>query len=317
MSLVNTSLRFLAVVITFFGMSVSVTAEPVRKALIIGNAKYTQVSALKNSVNDAVLIDKTLRARGFQTTVLTDATRRQMQTSIQEFAQQLDSNSVGLFYYAGHGVEIGGTNFLLPVDANIKSEADVEYEAVDANRILSVFKRSNNGLNLMILDACRDNPFSSDASRSLLGQRGLVRMQPASGSLVLYAAEPGHVASDNPNGSNGLFTLNLVDSIEQPGLKIEEVFKRTALKVRNASGNKQTPYQEGVIFGDFIFTKSHGSVNPPVAPPPLVSPPLASDNELEFWNEVSRVNTADAYKQYLEQFPKGIFSMIALMKLEN
>jgi len=236
----------------------SSAAERVRKALIVGNAEYSGIPKLKNSVNDAVLIDETLRARGFETTLLTNATKRQMTEAAQEFAKGLDSNSVGLFYFAGHGLEVNGRNYLVPVDASIESEADIEFESVDAGRILSIFKIANNGLNLMILDACRNNPFIEGDSRSVLLKSGLAAMRPATGSLVLYATEPGNVASDNVHGKNGLFTKSLVESIKQPGLKIEDVFKRTAINVRKESANTQTPYIEGVILGDFVFTAGGG-----------------------------------------------------------
>jgi len=236
------------------------SAERSRQALIIGNAAYQidGVPELKNAVNDAVLMDKTLRDIGFQTTLLTNTTKQQMKQAIGKFAQRLDTDSVGLFYYAGHGVEVNGRNYLVPIDAGFTHESQVEHDAVDASRVLSAFKSANNGLNLMILDACRNDPFIQSSSRSI-ERGGLAAMRPASGSLVLYATEPGDVASDNPHGQNGLFTKNLVESIKQPGLKIEDVYKRTAINVRDESGKKQTPYLEGSILGDFIFTEDDSS----------------------------------------------------------
>jgi len=246
--------------VLLFSVSGNLQAEGdrVRQALIIGNADYQGIPELQNSVNDALLMDKTLKARGFETTLVTNTTKRQMREAIQQFAKRLDRDSVGLFYFAGHGLEVKGRNYLVPVDASIESAADVEYEAVDAGRILSIFKMANNGLNLMILDACRDDPFTKHSTRSI-ERSGLAPMRPATGSLVLYATEPGSVASDNVGEHNGLFTKSLVESIKQPGLKIEDVFKKTAIKVREESASKQTPYLEGVILGDFIFTKDRTS----------------------------------------------------------
>jgi hypothetical protein len=249
-------LAALVVVITLsFNLGTSFADERERKALIVGNANYTGIPELKNSINDAVLMERVLSDRGFETTLLKNATKRQMKEAIQKFAKTLDQDSVGLFYFAGHGLEVNGRNYLVPVDASISSEADVEYETVDAGRLLSIFEIANNGLNLMILDACRDNPFSTGSGWRNIERSGLAPMRPATGSLVMYATEPGKVASDNPHGENGLFTKNLVDTMKQPGLKIEEVFKKTAIKVRQESSKKQTPYIEGVILGDFVFTE--------------------------------------------------------------
>jgi hypothetical protein len=232
-----------------------------RTALVIGNAAYAD-QPLKNPVNDARLMADTLKRQGFEVTTRLNANRRDMKEAIQSFIARLDKNSIGLFYFAGHGLEVKGRNYLVPVNASIASEADVEFEAIDAGRVLGGFEVANNGLNMLILDACRNNPYS----RGFRGgdSRGLQPMRPASGSLVLYATEPGQVADDGAGAKNGLFTANLVKAINTPGLKIEDVFKHTAIEVHHQSGKQQTPYIEGVILGDFYFSLPDGSAPSPI-----------------------------------------------------
>ena len=244
-------------------------AAPARIALVIGNADYVD-GRLKNPVNDAVLVTETLKAQGFQVTTLTNATKRQMKTAIRKFTRSLDKQSVGLFYFAGHGIEFNGNNYLIPVDADIVGEEDVEYESINGGRLLNGLELANNGLNLVILDACRNNPYARSFRSST---RGLSRMQPASGSLIMYATEPGDVAADG-RGNNGVFTTHLVDAINQQGKKIEEVFKITAINVSRATGKKQTPYIEGVVLGEFCFSGGAKAASAPASTP---APAISSD----------------------------------------
>ncbi len=228
--------------------SLNAATKPSRIALVIGNSDYT-VGKLKNPVNDALLMASTLASKGFQVTTLKNATRRQMKEGIHKFTSSLDEQSVGLLYYAGHGIELEGNNYLIPVDAEIAGEGDVEYESINAGRILNGLKRANNGLNMVILDACRNNPYARNFRSST---RGLSRMQPTSGSLILYATEPGSVAADG-SGDNGVFTTHLVNAINQKGYNIEKVFKVTARNVSKATAKRQIPYIEGVVLGEFYF----------------------------------------------------------------
>ena len=223
-----------------------------RIALVIGNSAYED-GRLKNPVNDAADIAQSLSNKGFDVTRILNADKRQLKDAINQFTGKINTrNTVGLFYFAGHGMEVNGENYLIPVDADIQSGGDVEYEAVNAGRLLSGMREAGNGLNLVILDACRNNPYSR-SSRS--ATRGLTRMSPPSGSLVLYATEPGSIAEDG-DGRNGTFTQYLLEAMEQPGLTVEQAFKRTAINVRNATDARQTPWVEGVILGDFYFKPS-------------------------------------------------------------
>ena len=232
-----------------------------RIALVVGNSAYFD-GRLKNPVNDAADIAQSLSDKGFEVTKILNADKRQLKGAIKQFTQKINTrNTVGLFYFAGHGMEVDGQNYLIPVDADIQSGADVEYEAVNAGRLLSGMREAGNGLNLVILDACRNNPYNR-SSRS--ATRGLTRMSPPSGSLVLYATEPGRVAEDG-EGRNGTFTEHLLEAMEQPGITVEQAFKRTAINVRNATDARQTPWVEGVILGDFYFKPSASPVENQVA----------------------------------------------------
>ena len=284
-------------------------SNPARIALIIGNSEYSE-GRLKNPVNDADLMASTLESKGFRVTTIKNATRRQMKEGIRRFTSSLDEQSIGLFYYAGHGVELEGNNYLIPVDAVIAGEGDIEYESINAGRLLNGLKRSNNGLNMIILDACRNNPYAR-SSRSTT--RGLSRMQPASGSLILYATEPGSVADDG-SGDNGVFTKHLVDAINQQGNSIEKVFKVTALNVSQATGKKQIPYIEGVVLGEFYFDGPNAGASQSTL---TNSNTQNTAREDQFWGEVKSDQSTAMYQAYLAQYPGGLYAPIARVKIDQ
>lgn len=245
-------------------------------ALVIGNSAYQQ-NPLRNPVNDAHDIDGMLQGLGFSVELHTDADQRTMEEAVGRLARKLaGDNNVGLFYFAGHGVEHQGRNYLIPLGAGIKDALDLKYKAVDAGYVLDGMAEAGNGLNMVILDACRNNPFRSLFRSS---SRGLARMSPARGTLVLYATQPGAVAGDGP-GRNGIFTKHLLSVMRTPNLEIEQVFKRTALAVDRETGGAQTPWVEGVVLGRFVFRNHDGPpeseldalVQPPPPPPPVKIP---------------------------------------------
>jgi hypothetical protein len=287
--------------------SLNAATKPSRIALVIGNSDYT-VGKLKNPVNDALLMASTLASKGFQVTTLKNATRRQMKEGIHKFTSSLDEQSVGLLYYAGHGIELEGNNYLIPVDAEIAGEGDVEYESINAGRILNGLKRANNGLNMVILDACRNNPYARNFRSST---RGLSRMQPTSGSLILYATEPGSVAADG-SGDNGVFTTHLVNAINQKGYNIEKVFKVTARNVSKATAKRQIPYIEGVVLGEFYFNDTAVAGETQV-----VDQPAAQNFEFIYWQSVQNITSLAAYEAYLSQYPNGVFAALAKVEINR
>ncbi|MBL8305791.1 MAG: caspase family protein [Rubrivivax sp.] len=222
-------------------------AEP-RHALVIGNATYAN-APLVNPANDAQAVATALRKAGFAVDLRLNASQRQMQDAVTAFGDKLKGGGAGLFYFAGHGVQIKGRNFLMPVGAEIQREDEVAYKAVDVQQVLDKMETAKNRINMVVLDACRDNPFAR-STRS--GGGGLSQLDAPIGSLVAFATAPGSVASDGRN-ANGLYTQHLLANIERPGTPIEEVFKRVRLGVRLDSNGQQVPWESTSLEGDFYF----------------------------------------------------------------
>jgi Caspase domain len=225
------------------------TGSPKRMALVIGNGAYENAPPLKNPPNDATDIAAVLAKVGFSVEHGVNLTQRQMKAMIRAFGQKLKGGGQGLFYFAGHGIQLHGRNYLIPVDANIQSESDVEDQGVDTNLMLGMMDEAGNGLNVVILDACRNNPFARSFRST---SNGLAQMDAPSGTLIAYATAPGSVASDG-NARNGLYTQELLKNMVVPGLSIEEVFKRVRISVRNSTTGKQTPWEASSLIGDFYF----------------------------------------------------------------
>ncbi len=222
-----------------------------RIALVIGNSDYL-VGDLPNPVNDAALMAKTLERVGFDVQVIFNASQRDLKRSIIKFGDLLDNagpDAVGLFYYAGHGIQVNGKNYLIPVDAIISREKDIIVEAVTAETVLEAMDFARNQLNFVILDACRNNPFSRTFRSSA---RGLARMQAPRGTLISYSTAPGAVAADG-EGVNSPYTEALATNIPYKGVPVEHVFKRTRVAVLNATNGAQTPWESSSLTGDFYF----------------------------------------------------------------
>lgn len=233
-----------------------VALRPERRiALIVGNAAY-KISPLDNPVNDATDVDAGLRRAGFQTTLLRNATLAQMREATRRFADQLPTADVALIYFAGHGIESKGRNYMVPVNADLKFEYELADQAYDANQWLEMLEgiRSANAdrVNIVILDACRDN--SLIGSRSL--SRGLGRLDAPSGTFLAYSTSPGKVASDGPRGQrNSPFTKHLLRAMQQPNLPIEEVFKEVRRNVSRETAGAQVPWESTSLTGFFTFQR--------------------------------------------------------------
>ncbi len=278
-----------------------------RNALVIGNSNYLS-SPLKNPVNDANDMAALLQAKGFTVLKLINANKKDILNSINQFSKRLKAGGgVGLFYYAGHGVEVSGNNYLIPIAAEIENENDIEFESINMSRIITSMGKTGNDLNLIILDACRNNPYQSKF-RGI--SSGLVRMNSPRGSLLLYATSPGEVALDGA-GANGLFTKSLMTQISMPNLKVEDVFKETAKDVYKATKGKQMPWASGVIINDFYFNKNVLQDNS--------SARLGVDrqNDILFWESIRNKNDLAFYKSYIKKFPSGIFSVIAKLEINK
>ncbi len=224
-----------------------------RLALVIGNGNYTRGGFLSNPENDARAMAEVLKRLGFETLVYLNLDQVTMKQAIDDFGNRLRSFDTGLFFYAGHGIQVKGFNYLIPADASMESEIDVEYNCVEAGRVLSRMEESGSRTNIVILDACRDNPFERSWTRKTQGQ-GLAFMNAPSGSLIAYATSPGSTASDGP-GKNGLYTSSLLKYMNNSGLTILEVFQKVRSEVREKSNNRQTPWESTSLEGNFYFRK--------------------------------------------------------------
>jgi hypothetical protein len=232
-------------------IAVAGPSEYTRKvALVIGNADYPGASRLKNPINDAMAMAKKLREIGFTVLYYQDVKALQIGDIMAEVNSKVVPGSAFVFYYAGHGVQIKGENFFPAVDANIKTQFDIPNQSLQLQRVLDMTAEAKASLNLMMLDACRNNPWVT-ASRNMSG--GLSKIDPPTGTLISFATRPGSVADDGADGSNGLFTSFLLKHIDTVNLPVESFFKRVSNDVYAASKGKQEPWVEGNIRGDFTF----------------------------------------------------------------
>jgi uncharacterized caspase-like protein len=306
-----------------------------RVALVIGNAKYKD-SPLANPVNDAQDMATALRSVGFQVIERTDASQKEMNRAITQFGEKLNADTVALFYYAGHGIQVKGKNYLVPVDAQITSESSIRAEAVDVDTLLDQLSASD--LNVVILDACRNNPFER-RFRSLSG--GLAQMDAPKGSLIAYATAPGKTAIDG-SGRNGVYTEELLRQIRTPGLALENVLKNVRRAVARATNDQQIPWESSSLTGDFYFNSGVAPVAPvatakagngasgatgatgapsrpadtgarPAAQAADPSFQLAAEDEL--WKAAVQANSPSAYQIYLDDYPRGRYAAAAKIRM--
>jgi hypothetical protein len=281
-----------------------------RIALIVGNSDYSSGPLkLANPIQDAEAMRRALQQAGFATIVRLNAKRIDLYRAVDEFAARIarDPHAVGLFYYAGHGVQVDGTNYLIPVDANIESVADLEANAYDVGRVLRGMQAAQNEMNIVILDACRDNPLPR--TRGI--ERGLARMDAPSGTFIAYAAAPGHAAQDGVVGTNGVFTGELVKAMAEPGLPLEQMFKKVIAAVRADTGGHQQPWSEASIQGDFYFRAAlPGAASARADPDP-------KQIELAYWESIRNSRNPEDFRAYLRKYPRGDFASLAANRLQS
>lgn len=253
MQSILTRISLLSLCLLLFTPTQAKAATEQRSALVIGNGSYSS-GPLRNPVNDATDMAATLQKLGFAVILKKNVSLKEMEDAIADFGNRLKRGGVGLFYYAGHGLQVSGVNYLIPIGARIEKESDVKYEAVDAGRILDEMANANNGLNIVVLDACRDNPYSRSfrsASRGL----AIVSTAPV-GTFISYSTGPGSVASDGES-RNSPYTAALLQYMKEPGLTIENVFKKVRTHLSQRTGGKQIPWELSSLQGDFSFMPGH------------------------------------------------------------
>lgn len=222
-----------------------------RLALIIGNAAYPGSNALTNPVNDATDIATALREMGFEVIIATNANRQKMETAIEDFGTRLKNYNLGFFYYAGHGLQIDGENYLIPVDAKLKSQGEVRYECYPVGRILAKMEEAAIQANVIVLDACRDNPLARSWSRSLVSG-GLANMNAPQGTFIGFATSPGSTAADG-EGRNGVYTAALLEHLRKPKLTLDQLFNAVSGSVKKKTNNQQVPWKASSMSEDLYL----------------------------------------------------------------
>ncbi|NCR89664.1 MAG: peptidase C14 [Microcystis aeruginosa G11-01] len=249
-------------------------------ALVIGNANYEE-GALSNPVNDATDMAKALRELGFEVTLLQNQDLRSMENAIDDFSRQLRKGGVGVFYYAGHGVQVEGENYLIPLKAQLLNEKDARYEAVALGKVLNAMEEARNQVNIIIIDACRDNPFYRRWRSSRRGSnvRGLTAVSPPSGIIIAYATREGNTAADGVGQRNSPFTSALLENIKKPNIDVQLMFRRVSTSVKEKTNAVQQPWTEGNLEGDEFYLNPQQTVvvsPPPFSPPPVTPSPVVT-----------------------------------------
>lgn len=313
--MIKTFVRGVAILTLLLATASAAFAEK-RVALLIGNSKYDKVSPLKNPANDATRLAQKLTDMGFdKVTLQLDLAQTALRRTLGQFARDAAGADIALIYYAGHGIEVGGTNYIIPTDASLAHVDDVKFEAVELSKVVSSLNRAGT-LKLVILDACRDNPFkasmaSTGATRSI--GRGLARVDPSgSDTLVVYAAEGGTIAEDGTD-EHSPFARALMKHIATPGLDVRLMFGRVRDEVLKNTGRRQTPYTYGSLGAKRIFLKPGQSAGANASQAPNVQTSM----EGIFWNSIQTSNDPLQFQEYLSRFPKGTFTGLAKNRIKS
>jgi hypothetical protein len=321
-------MRYLSVILSLICMlftAVSAHAEK-RVAFVVGNGAYKNVAQLPNPPVDAKAMAATLRNVGFDVVEGTNLTRDTMTAKLLDFGKRAQGADVAVFFYAGHGIAISGTNYLLPIDADIKSEMDVKLGAAINIDLTLDQTMSDAKVKLVFLDACRDNPFAAkiktNATRSVSVQSGLAEMKSGEGTLIAFATGPGQTALDGQEGTNSPFTRALIAHITEPGTEIQQAMTEVRAQVNEETNKGQLPWGHTNLIGSVYLN--------PVAPPaPNAAAPATSaatpaavasgspgtDVELEFWRSVKESNKPEELNAYLSSYPNGQFKSLALARI--
>ncbi len=309
--------NLLVAMVVFFGSLAPADAEK-RVALIIGNSKYLHTPALANPVNDAGAVADKLRKLGFQTIVERDLTKAGMDGAFRKFARAMRGASAAMFFYAGHGMQYQGTNYLMPTDARLEDEADLPYEMAQLDDVLSDMARVK-GVRIAVLDACRDNPLEQKLKNKLAktrgarATRGLARVSRTQGLLVAFATQAGDVSEDG-EGKNSPFTSSFLKHIETPGLEIGPLFRRVAADVNRSTGGRQTPELSISLLGEFYFAGQNTGGKSDLAVASTGDSATAAERA---WGAIASSRSPDVFKAFLKRFPDGIYASLAREHLQK
>src|SRR6202166_2506288 len=310
-------MRYLTVILSLICMLLSAHSAKAdrRVAFVVGNGAYKNVAQLPNPPIDAKAMAGVLRNVGFEVVEGTNLTRDKMTERLLEFGKKAQGADVVVFFYAGHGIAINGTNYLLPVDADIKSEMDVKLGAAINIDLTLDQTMSDAKVKLVFLDACRDNPFaakikSNSATRSVSVESGLAEMKSGEGTLIAFATGPGQTALDGQEGTNSPFTRALMAHIATPGVEIQQAMTEVRAQVNEETNKGQLPWGHTNLIGSVYLNPAPvpapGAAGAP-APAAVASTSGGSDVELEFWRSVKESNKPEELNAYLTNYPNGQF----------
>jgi hypothetical protein len=319
-------MRFLIAAMSIAGLLVSANAAQADKrvAFVVGNGAYKNVAPLPNPAVDAKSIAKVLRNVGFDVVEGANLTRDKMTERLLEFGKKAEGADVALFFYAGHGIAINGTNYLLPVDADLKSEMDVKLGA--AINIDTTLEQTMGDakVKLVFLDACRDNPFaarirSAKATRSVNVQTGLAEMKSGEGTLIAFATGPGQTALDGEVGTNSPFTRALMANIAAPGMEIQQAMTKVRAQVNEETNKSQLPWGHTNLIGSVYLNSAAAPKSAQAEAPntPAATTGPTSEVELEFWRSIKDTNKPEELNAYLTNYPNGQFKPIALSRIAS
>ena len=292
-----------------------------RVAFVVGNGTYKNVAPLPNPSIDAKAIASALRNVGFEVVEGSNLTRDRMTERLLEFGKKAQGADVALFFYAGHGIAISGTNYLLPIDADIKSEMDVKLGAAINIDLTLEQTMGDAKVKLVFLDACRDNPFaakikSNSATRSVNVQTGLAEMKSGEGTLIAFATGPGQTALDGQEGGNSPFTRALLANLTQPGVEIQQAMTKVRAQVNEETNKGQLPWGHTNLIGAVYLNGAPAPGAAPAAQVAAASKP-GTDVELEFWRSIKDSNKPEELNAYLTSYPNGQFRSLALSRIAS
>jgi len=296
------------------GLTVAAPAQARRLALVIGNDSYQNVQPLKNARADAKAISAELKAVGFDVTLKQDLTQKAMKSALRDFKAQVAGGDEVVFYFSGHGVQFGGTNYLIPVDITADSEAQVADDAVPLQRILDDLTDQKARFSLAIIDACRSNPFK-EAGRAI-GGRGLVPVTPATGQMIMYSAGAGQAALDNlgphDTNPNGVFTRVLIEAMRKPGVPAGMLLKDVqsdVVELAHGVGHEQVPALYDQSLGKFYFrpgAPGAAAAGNPAPPASAIHVPTPAELDESYWLDIKGSTDASDFASYAKSFPKGL-----------
>lgn len=319
-------MRYLTLLASLMCMALSVSAAKAdrRVAFVVGNGSYKNVAQLPNPPIDAKAMAATLRNVGFEVIEGSNLSRDQMTEKLLDFGRKAQGSDIALFYYAGHGIAVSGTNYLLPVDADIKSEMDVKLGAAINIDLTLEQTMGDAKVKLVFLDACRDNPFaakikSNSATRSVNVQSGLAEMKSGEGTLIAFATGPGQTALDGQEGNNSPFTRALIDNITKPGVEIQQAMTSVRAQVNEETRKGQLPWGHTNLTGSVYLNQAPATQVAAAAPTAtgiVPAAPASSEGvELEYWRSVKESNKPEELNAYLSAYPNGQFKALALARL--